>query len=341
MDERFLRKLPLPVFILDRLYNCKFSNSEGILSVGDNLNIARPSLKMENSELMLVTLKKQNYSARITPINDEFLFCALYSQEDAFQIACKANAYDTISSQIVGIEMDADNLWTRFSGIADSLRKNRDYKLLGSLLEAEETVVNICADTRWIKEYLRFQLVDNEKELIEANEFVSDLVTQCNYILMGQNRFIQFASDNELYFIKANTRYAMFALINLLENSLEFSPLNADPFVVVYKDNAEGKNMIVLKVVNQYLNTDMEPNKKRRKGAGIEAVRNFVKEAKGSFEIIRGDNKITVLVSIPEYVNETGTVSFASSTDEEENKRYLKELTDIFMRRVLLKLREN
>lgn len=329
--KELLNRSSLSFLILDGFYTCLFAKPAELINVGETLNILEPLIFMNKTKLTTVSLRNEVFCARIIPVDRDNLLCILYSKDDIFEFARKANIYNMISDPVNKLDESTEVLWNQITDLRDTLKKSGQYDIMSSLIEAEKSLNIICSVTEKIKEFVSLHLMEAECELIEVNKLISDLVYKCNIVLQADNKYVHFVSDNELYFIKANTSHVMLVLVELLQYSIKFYSDKTEPFVIVYKTIDSGKSNIVVKIVGDF------PCQDQFETLDVNSVKDFAAETGGTFEIKPESSRMAALISIPEYVNESGKLTFSSNDNTAENEKYLEKITNIFMRAVLNK----
>lgn len=337
--KSFLNRMTTLVVVFDAFFKCVYTNNPKLIKIGDDLNISSTICFISKTNLFPLTIKKKTYCARITPYNEKYFICELLSDNNVFDIARKTGIYDLIAQPIKELHSNIDFLWDLFSILQSKLKDCDDPDIFNILFEAEKSVADARCINKSIMEFLYYRFNEPETDLIEVNMFLNDLVNQCNTVLAKCDKYIEFVSDNKMYFVRANTRHAMFALINLLQNSILLSDSNSVPYVVVYKTVEDNRSMIVIRVINDTLNEDILPTNRRRKGLGIEAVKNFSKDVGGSFDITEEGGRVTAQIKIPEFINKSDELVFSSNDRMEENDAYQKELIDLFMKQAVDRLK--
>lgn len=301
-----------PVILFDKEWNVVFCNKKNFVSSkSDVKSLILSDIEMlKSGESFLMVVNGKQYCSRVS-VHGDLFFCELFSSEDLFSMADKSDIYEKILPFIDNFEHNIAVMWSSISTLTKKLEIEERFDDIKQLADIQKSTMYLNAAGKNIFEYANMFYPKVTYKKIDTYALVEGVINRCNEALESCNRRIEFFADKNDYFIRANQRHCVTALINALQNALLYSPVDCCPTVTLSRSVFTDVPYAVLQVTNK-CNTHSEEGKAthdlnfscQRIGCGIPIIKRFAEETGGSFGMEEKNGIMTVTLKLPIIVTE-------------------------------------
>ncbi len=287
------------------------------------------------------------YCLRILPITDEFneswlYICELINTDRAVEISQRTDISSELLSVFESLNFNTIGIWNAAEDVSHELLKREEYKLLEKVLEIECCTANISSVFKNYHELTKMIYIEPNNARIDAAALCRYLVKRCNAALAKCNRSIELIVEPEDMQICTDFQRAISALVNALQNALMYSPKDTVPIFKVYRKSVDIKNYVVFSVTNENIMFTKHDFKERtdvnfsyqRVGFGIPLIKRFVEQARGSFDLDMTGKLVTLTITLPAAVDETGPLLAVEDSEIHAYTVSSPDFIDIKMREV-------
>ncbi len=301
-----------PVILFDKNWNIIYCNNKSLVNSKSMSRVITESDidKLKAGKNMLVVINGKQYCSRVS-VHGEMLLCELFSTEDLLDMADKTDIYEKILPFINSFEHNIAVMWGSFSTLKKKLEIEGRFDDIKQLSDIQRSTMFLNAVGKNIFEYANMFYPKVTYKKIDTYALVEGIVNRCNETLENCGRRIEFFADKNDYFIKANQRHCVTALINALQNALLYSPVDCCPTVTLSRSMFTDIPYAILQVTNKCKvraeEGESEPDLNfscQRIGCGIPIIKRFAEETGGSFEMKENNGTMTVTLKLPIIVNE-------------------------------------
>ncbi len=276
--------------VLDGELVCLYSS--GSFEVGERLDRLlhkRAALPIKGFLEGRITRGDHFCCVRIYPLPydelPQYYLCELIDSGAAMSIAKHTDAGAQLTAVCASLQYQS-------SVISELSVLINDSELSKPLREASD---KISCTLRNVTEYLNMNSSVGERVLCDVGKLLIRLCESCNNALANVGRNVwQPVCETELY-IRADARRVAIVLMNAIQNALLYSPVDAAPQIVAYRESVSGD--VVIKTINPSISCDTAPQQGRA-GLGIALIRRFAELAGGSVMFRRGENA-TLMITLP------------------------------------------
>lgn len=294
-----LKHLDNPAGILDKSLKFVYSNCPDILSDGLSIEELIPDklqFPANGTVRTMLIMDGVTYCARICPLDKEYAVCELFNSKSIINIAENTDIRNRIIPICNSVEHSTSMLWKTYFAMRDCIDNKEDiseYEVMfyDRISELSSVIKNIF-------EY-SMMFVNYSPTIINAVSLTNGIVDRCNTILAKCGRCIQFICESDRLFICADTRHAVTALANSIQNALLFSPRDCVPVLSLMRLTENNENYVYFQLVNENIffvdkgfGADSIDFKYQRSGFGIPIIKRFVEEAGGSFYMDSSSNTV-------------------------------------------------
>lgn len=306
---------PNTVLLLDRVMGCVYSNAPKVFSEGQSLlNVVRDPLCYPLKEFteIKVLLGGEYCCARITPVKNELgeaelYICEIIGGEAALETAQKTDAAAKLLPPLTSVERSLSALWQQSTALRSRLLSLGDFEALNYLGSMEAALADISSVSKNMSEYTDMMFSENAPVCTDAVALVTKLMERCNAALAKCGRRVDFVCEPEELFVMVDSRHAVAALINAVQNALLYSPRDTVPTAVLYRTGTERHGLVVFSITNENMLFTDEDFKDavgvnfsyQRLGYGIPIIKRFAAEAHGSFSLTKDNGRVTAKLSLP------------------------------------------
>lgn len=312
-----------PMVCLDNRFCCVYS-PDGKFRPGESLlgNI-RETVPEPLGRVMEFTLYRDDIFSccRIYPIKNDIgesvaYICEIFSADAARHIGELTESPSDILALYNAIELNISTVWRSSSKLRVGLSESHDYAKLADVLAIESAMSNIAAVCGNAFEYANMFSQNQNSTVIDAGELAMNLAERCNAALAKCGRRIEVLTDPQDLRIFADSRRAVVALVNAVQNALLYSPKDTEPILAVYRREQRGRSFIEFRITNEssmFSGSDFSGGREvnfsyQRIGYGIPIIKRFASVSGGSFSMTEERGRVTVTVTLPAANNDFGTV---------------------------------
>ena len=301
-----------PVILFDKEWNIVYCNRKSLVNSKSLAQIITESEieKLKKGEDFLIAANGKQYCSRVS-VHGELYLCELFSSEDLLSIADKSDIYEKILPFINSFEHNIAVMWSSISALMKKLEVEERFDDIKQLADIKKSTMYLNASGKNIFEYANMFYPKATYKKIDTYALVEGVIKRCNETLEGCCRRIEFLADKNDYFIRANQRHCVTALINALQNALLYSPVDCCPTVTLSRSVIEDAPYAVLQVKNK-CNIRLSEGESssdlnfscQRIGCGIPIIKRFAEETGGLFNMEETNGIMTVTLRIPIIVSE-------------------------------------
>lgn len=338
-----------PLVCLDNRFCCV--QSDGEFQPGESLlKYIRETVPEPLGCVMDTALYKDEhfYCCRIYPIKNDVgesiaYICELISAENARHIAERTESPSDILPLYNAVEMNLAAVWKSASRLREALMADKDFGKLSEVCAIEGAVSNISAVCGNAFQYADMLYNNQNFAAIDAGALCRSLADRCNAALAKCGRRIEFFSSQDNLTIYADSRRAVVALVNAVQNALLYSPRDSEPVMAVSRKEERGRSFVEIQVVNEssmFTSRDFKDGTEvnfsyQRLGYGIPIIKRFASVSGGRFSMNEENGKVVVTITLPAAGEEYGRVTMRTS-EEYSYDSGIPDFTEMMMREVVL-----
>lgn len=258
----------------------------------------------------MVIINGSCYCARIARFTDNLNTCELFDVKTMFSMSRNTDTYQKLLPLLCSVEHNISDMWKTYLSTESLGSEN------ASVAEGfRKPLIYTSSVIKSISEYINLGFSSTNHEVIDAYLLAKGITDRCNSILTKCGRCVNFLTEIDGFFILANHRHAINALVNSIQNAILYSPYDCVPTITLSKTSEDGKNFIVFQIINDsiyFVNKDIGDRLDlnfdfQRLGLGIPIIKRFAEDAGGSFYHREENGKVAVGVKIPEYQAPAGS----------------------------------
>lgn len=303
-----------PVVCFDSTLKC-VSDPGGAFLPGENLlSFVREPIPNPMHVLTEATVYKNDrfYCARIMPVKNgagesEAYIAELIPAESARRISEKADSASSLLPVFNAVEFNSAAIWKNAEKLRRHLMDSGDYASLGDVLGIERAMSNISAVCGNAFEYANMMYGSQSQVRVDAGSLCMYLSDRCNAALAKCGRRIEVLVEPDDLTIYADSRRAVVALVNAIQNALLYSPRDTEPVLAVYRTIISGRDFVEFRVTNENImftkkdfKEDLDINfSYQRLGYGIPIIRKFAAVSGGKFSMADENGKMIVKITLP------------------------------------------
>lgn len=300
--KAILKRLDEPAAILDKDLKCVFCNRPTLFPEGSDLaeysDIEPPK---DRTVRTMLTLGGKSYCARLTPFEDELLLCELFDADALLDMAEKTDLYQKLIPFFNAVEYNTAKLWQTLFAMRDRLENGGD--VTGFVGRFYDRISELSSVVKNGYEY-SLMLTRRDSSVINAVALAEGLVSRCNTILAECGRCVKLVTDNEKLLVEADSRHAIAALTNSIQNALLYSPRDCVPVMTVSRCTEDGRSCVFIQIVNNsslFIEENDETEFRfRRAGSGIPIIKRFAEGADGRFFLDSNGQTVKLGIVLPE-----------------------------------------
>lgn len=310
--KAFCRGFVNPVILFNKKWEIVYCNKKNFLAPDISLQdlTMGDEEKLKSHHCFLMTINGRQYCSRISLHGDLYL-CELFSSDDFLEIADKTGIYEKMLPFINNFEHNIAVMWNSISSLNKKFESEGRFDDIKQLSDIQRSAMYLNASGKNIFEFANMFYPKATMKKIDAYALVEGIINRCNIILEGCCRRIEFYADKNDYFIRANQRHCVTALINALQNALLYSPVDSCPTVTLSKSVFTDVPYAILQVTSKCSVRTDENGKApdlnfscQRIGCGIPIIKRFTEESGGEFSMEEKNGIMTVTLKLPIIVNE-------------------------------------
>ncbi|MCH5205349.1 MAG: ATP-binding protein [Oscillospiraceae bacterium] len=258
----------------------------------------------------MVIINGSCYCTRIAKFSENTNVCEFFDVNTILALGAYTDTYKKIMPMMCSVEHNISDMWKVYLSYSSLGSENEDI-----VEELRKPLIYASSVVKSITEYIHLGLTSKNHEVIDAYLLAKGITDRCNSILTKCGRCVNFLTELDGFFILANHRHAINALVNSIQNAILYSPRDCVPTITLSKTSEDGKNFIVFQIINEniyFVNTEFGEKLDinfdfQRLGLGIPLIKRFAEDAGGSFYLREENGKVAVGVKIPEYQAPAGS----------------------------------
>lgn len=205
------------------------------------------------------------------------------------------------------VEMNSAAIWKHAVNLRYGMVKAKDYTRLTEVLGIETAMSNLSSVCENAFNYAEMLYRTQRETVVDAGELCENLAKRCNAALAKCGRRIEALIDPGSLYIYADSRRAVVALVNAVQNALLYSPKETEPILTVCYRESRGRKFVEIRVVNEssmFSSKDFSGSvdvnfSYQRMGYGIPIIKRFAQVSGGWFDMTEENGRVTVTISLP------------------------------------------
>ena len=221
--------------------------------------------------------------------------------------------------------------------------KAKDYTRLTEVLGIETAMSNLSSVCENAFNYAEMLYRTQRETVVDAGELCENLAKRCNAALAKCGRRIEALIEPGSLYIYADSRRAVVALVNAVQNALLYSPKETEPILTVCYRESRGRKFVEIRVVNEssmFSSKDFSGSvdvnfSYQRMGYGIPIIKRFAQVSGGWFDMTEENGRVTVTISLPAAHYGSGAELPLRKPSAAQYDTGIPDFTEIMMREVV------
>ena len=339
-----------PLICLDNRFCCV--KAEELFAPGERLLDSVSETVPEPLSCVMETALYKNerfYCCRIYPIKNDIgesiaYICELISAESARRISERTEAPSDTLPLYNAVEMNLATVWRNAASLREGLLESRDYARLSQVIEIEGAVSNISAVCGNAFHYADMLYNSQKFAPVDAGALCRSLIQRCNAALAKCGRRVEVVIEPEDLTIYADSRRAVVALVNAVQNALLYSPQDTEPILAVYRREERGRYFVEFRITNEnsmFTSRDFSDGTEvnfnyQRLGYGIPIIKRFASVSGGRFSMNDENGRVVVTITLPAAFEDGSDTITMRNAEERHYDAGIPDFTDVMMREVVL-----
>lgn len=286
---------------------------------------------------------------RIYPIKNDIgesvaYICELISAESARRISERTEAPSDILPLYNAVEMNLSTVWRSTTALREKLSSVQDFPGLSQVIAIEGAISNISAVCGNSFHYADMLYNSQKFAPVDAGALCRSLVKRCNAALAKCGRRVEAVIEPEDLTIYADSRRAVVALVNAVQNALLYSPRDTEPILAVYRKEERGRSFVEIRITNEnsmFTSRDFSDGTEvnfsyQRLGYGIPLIKRFASVSGGRFAMNDENGRVIVTITLPAAQEPASDIITMRSSLEQHYDAGVPDFTDVMMREVVL-----
>ncbi len=296
-------------YLLDDNLKCIKSCEDGLLSTGDDVAAMlhlTPKLPLVKRFESAVTINGNFYCARIFPLSGQPEYiCELLSRDDISAMALQTDGIAEMIPVCNALEYTLNEMQRTLTLLKNNIdERSGRITLIDRLENGLLRAGNISKNT---SEYIGMVCVPERKVLFDINVLCRKLIARCNASLAKCGRYVNYIEGNEKLYLHTDSRRALVALVNAIQNALLYSPRDSVPVLTILSEDRGNAKRAVIRLVNEnsmFTRADFSNSSEldfcsQRTGYGMPIIRRFASLAKGTAELYSENGSTILTLSLP------------------------------------------
>lgn len=338
------------VVCLDNRF-CVVSSESPLLECGECvLKNVRETVPEPLSVLMDVTLYKNEhfYCLRLHPIKNDIGESISYIGELLDSGAVRGMLERTEGPSDIlplynAVEMNSAAIWKHAANLRYGMVKAKDFARLSEVLGIETAMSNLASVCENAFNYAEMLYRTQRETVVDAGELCETLAKRCNAALAKCGRRIEALIEPGDLYIYADSRRAVVALVNAVQNALLYSARESEPILTACYRETGGRKYVEIRVINEssmFSNKDFSGNvdvnfSYQRLGYGIPIIKRFAQVSGGWFDMTEDNGRVTVTISLPAARCVSGTELPLRKPSGTQYDTGIPDFTELMMREVV------
>lgn len=215
------------------------------------------------------------------------------------------------------VEMNSAAIWKHAANLRYGMVKAKDYTRLTEVLGIETAMSNLSSVCENAFNYAEMLYRTQRETVVDAGELCENLAKRCNAALAKCGRRIEALIDPGSLYIYADSRRAVVALVNAVQNALLYSPKETEPILTVCYRESRGRKFVEIRVVNE---------------SSMFSSKDF---SGGWFDMTEENGRVTVTISLPAAHYGSGAELPLRKPSAAQYDTGIPDFTEIMMREVV------
>lgn len=255
-------------------------------------------------------IKGVQYCAKIYRV-DGYYVCGLFNSHQLGSMARYTDFAERMLSSVDVIQSCFSRLWRIMTNL-------RSQNITKPAADMEVNLLKINRLFQSILEYLNMVIREPRSTMIDCMHLVNVIVKRTNTLLSKCGRRIDIISNYEKsYYIEADMRHTIAALVSVIQNSLMYSKKDYVPCITLDTISENRKDYVIIKIVNEssyftenYKALIEEDFLMNKFPCGIPILKRFAEETEGEFTLNEVEGIFTALLKIPSVKNYSNVLFF-------------------------------
>ncbi|MGN1340361.1 MAG: hypothetical protein ACI4WS_08715 [Oscillospiraceae bacterium] len=286
---------------------------------------------------------------RIYPIKNDLgesvaYICELISAESARRISERTEAPSDALPLYNAVEMNLSSVWRSAAALREQLHAQNSFAGLPQITAIESAVSNISAAFGNAFHYADMLYNSQKFAPVDAGALCRTLVQRCNAALAKCGRRVEAVIEPEDLTIYADSRRAVVALVNAVQNALLYSPQDSEPILAAYRKEERGRWFVEIRITNEnsmFTSRDFSDGTEvnfsyQRLGYGIPLIKRFASVSGGRFSMQDENGRVIVTITLPAAQEPASDIITMRSSLERHYDAGVPDFTDVMMREVVL-----
>ena len=290
-----------PTAIFNSQSKCVYSKNDLIKQDSDVKSVFKDDYFFEDLDFYttIFIIKGVQYCAKVCR-TDGYYVCGLFNSHTLGSMARYTDFAERLISSIDVIQANSSRLW-------EIMKNLRNQNMTKAAADMEVSLLKINRVFQSILEYLNMLMREPQPVMIDCFQLLSTVVKRTNKLLIDCGRYIDFNDQQKHYYIGADRRHSIVALVSAIQNSLMYSTRDCVPKINLTTITENKRNYVVFKIINDISyfaenhETLYEDDFSMNKFAcGVPILKRYAEETGGEFILEKVDGMAITLLKIPE-----------------------------------------
>ncbi|MBQ8171909.1 MAG: sensor histidine kinase [Oscillospiraceae bacterium] len=265
-----------------------------------------PQLPLECRYDGTVTINGVFYCVRIFPLQaSSHCLCEILSSTDISEMSTRTDSAANILPSLNAVKFSVSNMRHDINVL--KMHGSSDINISGSIESLDNNLMRIELLTSNFTELYSMKYIPARKVLFDVSELCRKLTLRCNTVLSQCDRCISYIEGFEKLYVRADSRRAVVALVNAVQNALMYSPFDSVPQLAVYSENDGRTKNVVIRLENDnalYTGTESDNTEEldfcsQRDGLGLLTIKCFAQLAGGKIKFNSKGHRTVLTLTLP------------------------------------------
>ena len=295
--------------LLDSELRCERSCEGSPLTEGDSLTDMLhepPKLPLECCYDGTITINGIFYCVRIFPLQESgHSLCEILSSTDIAEISARTDYTAKILPSLSAARFSVSNMRHDINMLKTYCTS--DFIGSGSIDSLDNNLLRIELLISNFTELYSMKYIPARKVLFDVSELCKRLTLRCNTVLSQCDRCMSYIESFDKLYVRADSRRAVVALVNAVQNALMYSPHESIPQLMVYSETDDRTKNVVIRLENDNaLYTGTESGNmdeldfcSQRDGLGLMTIKCFAQLAGGEVRFNSKGHRTVLTITLP------------------------------------------
>lgn len=290
------------VFLLDEELCCIYSGDRFFLSEGESLRmILGEELRLSENEVTNISCYRNGgfFCASVSPFGN-YYFCEITDRRGALDILEKTDLLSEMFPACAAMEHSTGELWRCLNRLRGLLPEQT------LVSDMDRALFSLSAVERCFFDYVSMNGVPAVNIAFDLCSLCRRVCARCAEALAKCGRGIEVITEECGLYVRADSRRAVIALVNAIQNALLYSPKDCVPLLTVRHILRGGRSFAEVRIVNEdIMYTDRDFAKAcaerfpYRLGFGIPVIERFAELCGGEFAFTRENGAAQAVLILP------------------------------------------